>query len=352
MYDVTRKNRGDQTGTPPNDAIAARAADKAEAKATAARERAAAKPEEKAAAAAAKSDTARAKSAGHVDRARNTVSRAVAKVDGVLAAEAAKQERLAERAEEQAANLDRLAGYLGHLDVWTRDGPAGRKPRFTREEIAAAAIRIADEEGLDALSMRYLAAQLGAGTMTLYHYVRTKDELMTLVTDAIVGEIVLPTSESLPAEWRAACMEIARRSRTVMRRHPWLLDLTDDPPLGPNSLRHFDQTLAAVASLDLALADRLDIVTAVDEYVFGYCLNERRDLAQDGGIDKAMKAYVSSLLTTGDYPELQALVDSLGLEQAWMAITDHQRDDGRFERNLDRLLDGFESDLLGRSERG
>jgi len=336
MYDVTRKSRGDQTDAPPTDAATPRVALEADAKM---------------AAAATKADSARTKSAGHVDRARSTVGRAVAKVDGVLAADAAKLERLAERAEEQAAKLDRLAGYLGHLDVWTRDGPAGRKPRFTREEIAAAAIRIADDEGLDALSMRYLAAQLGAGTMTLYHYVRTKDELMTLVTDAVVGEIVLPPGESLPTEWRAACIEIARRSRAVMRRHPWLLDLTDDPPPGPNSLRHFDQTLAAVASLDLALADRLDIVTAVDEYVFGYCLNERHDLGHDDGIDTAMKAYVTRLLTTGDYPELSALVDSLGLEQAWMAITDHQRDDGRFERNLDRLLDGFESDLLGRSER-
>ena len=123
--------------------------------------------------------------------------------------------------------------------------PAGRKPRFTRDDIAEAAMRIADAEGFDALSMRRLAAELDAGTMTLYHYVRTKDELLTLVTDAVMGEVVVPGR-------RAAARRLARRDHhrsptapgDALLRHPWMLDIADDPPIGPNSVRHFDQSHA------------------------------------------------------------------------------------------------------------
>ena len=73
------------------------------------------------------------------------------------------------------------------LEVWTRPERGRRRPRYTRDEIAAAAIRVADAEGFDELSMRRLASELGAGTMTLYHYVRTKDELLALVHDAVMS---------------------------------------------------------------------------------------------------------------------------------------------------------------------
>ena len=149
----------------------------------------------------------------------------------------------------------------------------------------------------------------------------------------------------MPAHWRDACTVIARRSRDVLLRHPWTLDIADDPPLGPNSVRHFDQTLAAVASLDIPLADRLDIVTCVDEYVFGYCLNERNNLHDGGEADDEMKRYVESLIATGGYPQLSALAASMGLDAAWDQIAAHQRDDDRFERNLARVLDGIEASL-------
>ena len=65
-------------------------------------------------------------------------------------------------------------------------------------------MRIADAEGFDAVSMRRIATELDAGTMTLYHYVRTKDELLTLVIDAVMGEVVIPDDEPMPDDWRAA----------------------------------------------------------------------------------------------------------------------------------------------------
>jgi AcrR family transcriptional regulator len=244
--------------------------------------------------------------------------------------------------------LQRVAEQVRALDVWTRPGPRTRQPRHSREEIAAVAIEIADAEGFAAVSMRRLASELGAGTMTLYHYVRTKDELLTLLTDAVMGEVVVPDDSPFPANWRDALKLIAHRTRKALARHPWIFDITDDPPIGPNSVRHFDQTLAAVASLDLPLVEKFDIVAAVDEYVFGYSMQERTHLQPEAGPhDAEMIRYVKSLLTTGEYPQLEAIAQEHGLETAWAKIAENLRDPKRFERNLDRLLDGIEAGFPG-----
>jgi AcrR family transcriptional regulator len=274
------------------------------------------------------------------------IRRAVAKVDGALTEGAVKADRHAQKSAKRADLLDNIAGHLSVLDIWTREEPAGRRPRFTREEIAAAAVRIADQEGFSAVSMRHLAAEMGAGTMTLYHYVRTKDELLTLVVDAVMGEVVIPADEPLPENWRAAMTVIAHRSRDSLQRHPWILDITDDPPFGPNSVRHFDQTLAAVSSLDIPLIEKFDIVTCVDEYVFGHCLHQRNNVSVDDDILSAEVAdYVESLVRSGGYPQLEALVEQHSLDEVWEQIYAHQRDDARFDRNLQRLLDGIEAGL-------
>jgi AcrR family transcriptional regulator len=255
-------------------------------------------------------------------------------------------ERHAAKAAMTAEALDRIAAHLGALDVWTRVEPTARRPRFTRDEIAAAATRIADAEGFAAVSMRRIAAELDAGTMTLYHYVRTKDELLTLVTDAVMAEVVVPLVEPMPQHWRAALVLIAGRTRDALQRHPWILDIIDDPAIGPNSVRHFDQSLQAVASLPITLGEKLDIVGMVDEYVFGYCLQLRNNAQPEPpGFDDGMVGYVNGLLETGDYPHLRELAADIGIDAMWRQIEDHTRDGSRFGRNLDRLLDGIEASL-------
>ncbi|MBI5088390.1 MAG: TetR family transcriptional regulator [Actinobacteria bacterium] len=148
--------------------------------------------------------------------------------------------KVSAKAARHLQSLQHLQSHIDALDVWTRAEPGARKTRFNRDEIAAAAIRIADAEGFDAVSMRRIAAELGAGTMTLYHYVRTKDELLTLVVDAVLGEVVVPDDQPLPDDWRQALTVLAHRSRAAVTAHPWMLDIHDDPPIGPNSARHFD----------------------------------------------------------------------------------------------------------------
>lgn len=260
---------------------------------------------------------------------------------------AAKQAaRVSAKAQQHLESLDRLAAHLDALDVWTRAEPGSRKPRFTRDDIAAAAIRIADSEGLEAVSMRRIAADLGSGTMTLYHYVRTKDELLTLVTDAVMGEVALPAEHVLPADWKEAMTLIANRSRTALLRHPWMLDIHDDPPIGPNSVRHFDQSYAAVAALPITLAQRMEVIMGVDEYVFGHCMHQRNnDHGDDASFGREMLGYVADLIATGEYPQLSAMVEAEGLEPVWDQMEAAMRDPGRFDRNLARLLDGFEREF-------
>jgi AcrR family transcriptional regulator len=261
------------------------------------------------------------------------VDLAAAKVKGTIAGH------------HEAAHAHHQAHRAGDdpLEVWTRQTADARRPRFTRDDIAAAAIRIADAEGLDAVSMRRLAAELDVGTMTLYHYIATKDELLTLVFDGIMQEMVLPPGTRLPADWRAAITVIARRSRDTMRRHPWVFDITDDPPLGPNSVRHFDQSHQALAGLDIPLALKIDILTTVDEYVFGYCLHERNNYAEgDDALSPQMEQYLGTLIATGEYPALGALTADAPLRDVWRNVSSAMRDNRRFDRNLARILDGFE----------
>ncbi|MCB0876939.1 MAG: helix-turn-helix transcriptional regulator, partial [Solirubrobacterales bacterium] len=117
--------------------------------------------------------------------------------------------------------------------IWTRPEPGSRGASHTREEIAAAAIALADAEGFDAVSMRRVAAELGAGTMTLYHYVKNKDELFELVSDAIMGEVLIPDGE-LSEDWREATAQLARSTFSIFRNHPWTVDLPPGTEEGPN----------------------------------------------------------------------------------------------------------------------
>ena len=244
---------------------------------------------------------------------------------------------------------ERKADSVKWLEVWSRPDPAARRPRLTRDHIAAAAMSIADQEGLNAVSMRRIAAELGAGTMTLYHYVQTKDEVLTLVFDRFVGEVLLRADEPMPAEWRAALTHIAHRTRAALTRHPWILDITDDPLIGPNGLRHFDQLLAALSALPITLEQKLEIIAAVDEFVFGHCLQARNNLAfTPDDVAERMGEYVTGLVVEGHYPELARLIADETVLVVWRRLEAAMASPDRFDRTLQRLLDGIEHDLVRR----
>jgi len=267
--------------------------------------------------------------------------KAARKVEQVADRLGAKVDKASAEFARKAALLEDLTARIAAHDVWTRPEPGARRTKFTRDEIAAAAVKIADEEGFDALSMRRLALELDAGTMTLYHYVRTKDELLAIVNDSVMGELIVPDGE-LPTDWRDAISVIAHRSREVLRRHPWTLDIRDDPAPGPNGVRHFDQSMQAVMSLGITLAERFDLITAVDEYVFGFCMNERNNFMDgDTSLGADVKDYMAGLVASGDYPALAAIEAEYGIDGAFAELARQALDPERFTRNLNRLLDGF-----------
>jgi AcrR family transcriptional regulator len=267
-----------------------------------------------------------------------------------LAQKASKYDRSTPKGRIKAEAIEAVAAEIGALDVWTRPAPRGRLPQLTREAIAATAVRLADEGGLDELSMRRLAGELGVGTMSLYHYIRTKDELLSLVTDAVMAEVVVPPEVPLPGDdWRQALMIIAKRSRAAFKAHPWMLDISDHSHAGPHSVHHLDQTLAAVASLDVPLAEKLNIAAMTDEYVFGYSLRARHHRHGYGAeVDERTIRYMSLLLQTGGYPHLEALTAELPLPGLWAEVSAVHRDESRFEQNLERLFDGIEKSLRPR----
>jgi AcrR family transcriptional regulator len=151
-------------------------------------------------------------------------------------------------------------------------GIAGRAPRFSRERLAQVAFEIADREGFGAVSMRRVARELGAGTMTLYSYVRTKDELVALMDDWLMGELLI-SEEELAQPWRDALTAILRRTYRVRLKHPWSLSALQNASLGENAMRHAEQTLAALEDSPFSDEQKPMVMAITDAFVDGHALH-------------------------------------------------------------------------------
>jgi AcrR family transcriptional regulator len=200
--------------------------------------------------------------------------------------------------------------------VWARPERASRaqQPALSREHIVRAAIELADAEGVGALSMRRIAAKLGVGTMSLYWYVSSKQDLFDLVRDAVYGEIELPAQPS--GDWRADLRVIAVQMRAMLRRHPWLSALLNSrPSFGPNGLRYAEFCLAALDGLGLTPATMISIFETIDGYIVGYVQTKTAEEAarQQSGMTeqewrKALEPYLRQATATGRYPTFARLV--------------------------------------------
>lgn len=225
--------------------------------------------------------------------------------------------------------------------IWTRPEPGGRRPKFTRAQIAQAALEIADAEGFAAVSMRRIAGELGAGTMTLYYYVRTKDELVALMDDAIMGEVLIPSDE-LPSHWYDALCAIAIRTWDVLMRHPWSLHSLQNAQAGPNAMRHFEQSLAALAGTTLDAPGKFALLSMVDDYVHGNVLRSAE--VQAGGSDTEMAdevmRFAQEQFASGEFPHTQALYDGGDPRGVFGRLLGGRSARDRFRYGLAVLLDG------------
>ena len=118
-----------------------------------------------------------------------------------------------------------------------------RRDPISKDAIVAAAIRLLDREGLTALSMRKLADELGTGAASLYWHVGSKDGLLNLVLDEVIGEGKIPDPD--PEHWQEQLKQIARDQRAASHRHPWVVRVSIGRiPMGPNALRYSERILA------------------------------------------------------------------------------------------------------------
>jgi AcrR family transcriptional regulator len=216
-----------------------------------------------------------------------------------------------------------------------------------RAEIVAAAVRIADAEGVDAVSMRRLADELGVATMTPYTHVESKDELIDLMRDAVAAEMILP--EPIPADWREALAAIAHKTKGAFEAHPWSLDIASRRPRARiNRLRHIEQSVGIMVRLELAPGTGRAILMSIDDYVIGYCLRKRmreRMLANFGPVEKAPlhgfagdpDPEVAAALAAGELPLIKKITGHPSRQHPFGVPPD-----SGFEPGLEWLLDGIE----------
>ncbi|RSM87904.1 TetR/AcrR family transcriptional regulator [Kibdelosporangium aridum] len=227
--------------------------------------------------------------------------------------------------------------------IWTRAQPGTRRPKFTRDQIASTALAIADTEGFAAVSMRRVASELGAGTMTLYYYVRTKDELIALMDDAIMGEVLIPADE-FPAHWYDALTAVAQRTWDVLMRHPWALQSLQNAPAGPNAMRHFEQSLAALAGTGLDPAAKFALIATVDDYVHGNVLRAAEFRAAGSPMDDEMIEdairFAETQYATGEFPHTQALLGGKDPREVFPRLIGDTSERDRFRHGLSIVLDG------------
>ncbi|MDT5176956.1 MAG: hypothetical protein QOJ95_1154 [Mycobacterium sp.] len=227
---------------------------------------------------------------------------------------------------DSGAPLPRVLALL-----WQESQPPRRSTGLSRDRIVAAAIDLADADGLGTLSMARLAERLGCGTMSLYRHVANKDELLVFMLSAAAGA---PPAVAGGPDWRAALTAWADGLWEVYHRHPWVLQAASaGPPADPGQLAWLNAGLSALAATALSERDKLGAVMAVLHYVRGAAA-----LAIEAGAmpDLAYPGLLRRLIDDSRFPAL-ALALRAGV------FDDVNRDQlTEFHTGLARLVDGVE----------
>ena len=234
--------------------------------------------------------------------------------------------------------------------MWGREPPTRRGPRpsLSLERIAAAAIAVADAEGLSGLSMGSVAARLGVATMSLYRYVGSKDGLLAIMVEAAFEEPPDLDGHS----WRDYLTVWTRANRDALLARPWMLPTAHlSPPIGPRSLRWLDRALAALARTPLAEGEKVNAATTLSGYAFFQAslvsgLSVGAGQRQEVGLSSIPDygATLAELLDSAHYPALAHALDSgvFSTGREWV-------EDADFLFGLNLLLDGIAALIARRS---
>ncbi|MEV0375203.1 TetR/AcrR family transcriptional regulator [Streptomyces sp. NPDC050636] len=227
--------------------------------------------------------------------------------------------------------------------VWTR--PQRRKreqPALSRNQIVAEAVRLLDEEGIDALSLRRLGTRLNAGATSFYSHVANKDELIELVVDEVYGEIEVPDADS-PANWRTGAARCAQSLRATILKHPWMASVLGEvgmSQLGPNVMRASEGMLAIFRTAGLPAVEADLTVSTLTGYVIGVTITEASwltTLARSGQSEQewVKRVWPAAEEAAKDHPQLRELYAALGGKDP------REIRDEKFDYGLQRVLDGL-----------
>jgi len=202
----------------------------------------------------------------------------------------------------------------------------------SRERALAAAVTIADAEGIGALTMRRLAQELGVEAMSLYHHVANKDDVLDGITDLVVGEIEVPPRGT---DWRSAMRERALSAHRVLLAHPWsALMIMSRFNIGPGMTGYLDATFGRLREGGFSIHGALDAWHTLDSHIYGFTLQELQ-LPFDAADNAQVSADVIALFDPTAFPYVVEVVTEISRT----GRVEH------FEFGLDLILDGLEKSL-------
>ncbi|TFC34269.1 TetR family transcriptional regulator [Cryobacterium sp. TMT2-14] len=205
---------------------------------------------------------------------------------------------------------------------------------MNRERVIAAAVRLADTEGLEALTMRRLGEDLNVKAMSIYNHVANKEDLINAMADAIFSEIELPSHSD---EWKPAIRKHSISFRDVLARHAWATTVRDSGTNpGPGTLRHHDRVIGTFRNGGFSIAKTAHAFSAVDSYIYGFAMQEKSLPFTTPEETAAMAAIMLAQLPTSEYPYLAELTADHVLKPGYSYGDE-------FLVGLDLMLDGLET---------
>lgn len=185
--------------------------------------------------------------------------------------------------------------------------PEKSPPRLplSRDRVIRAAVRLADEIGLDALTMRRLGSELGVEAMSLYKHVANKEAILDGVVDAVIGEIELP---EIDAEWRGAMRQRATSAREVLTRHSWAIGLMESRRVnGPATLRYMNAIIGNLRTAGFSVENSAHAFWLLDSFVYGHVIQEVSFSERDPAVKRAPSLEDNSMT---NYPFLLQMYES------------------------------------------